>query len=245
MQQQIIIDQQFNGPPHSGNGGYVAGAFATAVGGPCEVTLIKPPPLDTPLDIRPEADATYGLYAGDDIVAKARETQPRDNKLPFVAYEAAIEAGRRGLKTREATDVFTSCFVCGPDREPDDGLRLFAGDVSAPSGSESAGHAAVDWQPSAAFSHDGTHIAPEFVWSALDCPSAAAIGIATGEAQSILLGRLDVGISRVPAVDERCVIVSKMSGQERRKIFSDVSLFSQRGEVLASGLATWIEVSFD
>ena len=41
---QIVIKSRFNGPPDSGNGGYVCGVVASAVEGPSIVTLRKPPP---------------------------------------------------------------------------------------------------------------------------------------------------------------------------------------------------------
>jgi hypothetical protein len=49
----VTIPAQFNGPDHSGNGGYVAGMIAQQVDldgtGPVTSTLRIPPPLDVPL----------------------------------------------------------------------------------------------------------------------------------------------------------------------------------------------------
>ena len=58
----ISIDARFNGPPDSGNGGYCSGVFASFVdtSGPdagVEVTLRRPPPLDTPLTVEREVRA--------------------------------------------------------------------------------------------------------------------------------------------------------------------------------------------
>ena len=50
---KVRIDHRFCGPPDSGNGGYVAGMVARALGGSeVEVTLRAPPPLDVALDLR-------------------------------------------------------------------------------------------------------------------------------------------------------------------------------------------------
>ncbi len=47
----IIIAKRFNGPPASGQGGYVAGLLAARLGGPAEVTLRRPPPLDVAMAV--------------------------------------------------------------------------------------------------------------------------------------------------------------------------------------------------
>jgi len=55
MTERVTIDRRFRGPSDSGNGGYVCGVVAALVGGPAEVTLRSPPPLD-----RPSARAAFG-----------------------------------------------------------------------------------------------------------------------------------------------------------------------------------------
>ena len=42
---EIFINKRFNGPPNSGNGGYVAGLIAKEIGKCCEVKLVAPPPV--------------------------------------------------------------------------------------------------------------------------------------------------------------------------------------------------------
>ena len=50
-----IVPARFNGPPHSGNGGWTSGALAAllapAPGRAVQVRLSAPPPLDVPLDV--------------------------------------------------------------------------------------------------------------------------------------------------------------------------------------------------
>ena len=46
---EIFINKRFNGPPNSGNGGYVAGLIAKEIGKCCEVKLVAPPPLEKKL----------------------------------------------------------------------------------------------------------------------------------------------------------------------------------------------------
>ncbi len=55
----LVIDARHNGPPGSGNGGWTSGLVARAVGpvnGLVEITLRKPPPLETALTVTPAED---------------------------------------------------------------------------------------------------------------------------------------------------------------------------------------------
>ncbi|NLB17453.1 MAG: hypothetical protein GX825_01655, partial [Syntrophomonadaceae bacterium] len=70
MNEHIIIERRFCGPPTSGNGGYSCGMLANFVGNPAEVKLISPPPLETPLAVENRGDL-YNLLNGDAVVATA------------------------------------------------------------------------------------------------------------------------------------------------------------------------------
>src|SRR5262245_57950178 len=83
MTNSLEIPTRFRGPPHSGNGGYVAGVFASALtdnrhnlaGQAVEVTLRAPTPLDTPLSVHRNDAAltvTAGTSAGTTLIAEAR-----------------------------------------------------------------------------------------------------------------------------------------------------------------------------
>ena len=47
----LSIDRRFCGPPGSGNGGYTAGRLAALIGDPAEITLRRPPPLETEMRV--------------------------------------------------------------------------------------------------------------------------------------------------------------------------------------------------
>ena len=49
---EVEIHRRFRGPPGAGNGGYVAGLLAEWIGGPAEVDLLAPIPLEVPLHRR-------------------------------------------------------------------------------------------------------------------------------------------------------------------------------------------------
>ena len=83
--------------------------------------------------------------------------------------------------------MFPDCFVCGMNRRPGDGLRIFPGPV--------AGLAlwAAPWTPDPSVAGPDGRVRPEVVWAALDCPSGIAAAEAAGLARTdtaILLGRM-------------------------------------------------------
>ena len=52
----LTIPPRFNGPAGVGNGGYVCGRIAAYIDGPATVTLRRPPPLDTPMQVERDGD---------------------------------------------------------------------------------------------------------------------------------------------------------------------------------------------
>ncbi|MEM7282365.1 MAG: hypothetical protein AAF438_12140, partial [Pseudomonadota bacterium] len=129
---------------------------------------------------------------------------------------------------------FPECFVCGPERGDDDGLRIFPGAV--PSGKA----VAAPWIPSESLtdSASGT-VAPEFVWAALDCPGY--FGLMSTEF-SALLGRMTAHIRQLPEVNQSYVVMGWPIDEEGRKLHVGSAVFSGDGELFASARATWIRV---
>lgn len=224
----VEIDRRFNGPPESAHGGYSAGLLATAVGGPAEVTLLAPPPLATPLAIE-GADGGLVMRAGSTDIATARPAAVDVGEAPSVDVRAVRAAmpSRDDLRTYHP---FPTCFGCGPDREPGDGLCLFAGEVDP-----GRGLWGVTWTPAE------EHASPLMVWAALDCPSSAPAQDPTG-AKPIVLGRFAVDVTRTPAAGDEHLILSAPLAHEGRKRTNAVWLVDATGEVLARGRATWIEL---
>ena len=214
----LTIDARFNGPPGSGNGGYTCGLVAGLVGEPAEVTLRRPPPLGRPLRF----DGTQ-LWDDDGLVAEARRAEV-DVALPDpVDFADAVRASERypGFEQH----AFPTCFVCGPDRTPGYGLRIFAGAV------EGRPVFAAPWVVP-------DDVGREFVWAALDCPGAIAVGFPTrGET---VLGRVAARVDAVPEPGSRCVVVAWPLGEEGRKLYAGTALFSEDGEPLGVARATWI-----
>jgi hypothetical protein len=226
---ELVIERRFRGPRGSGNGGYTAGLVAELLGGSAvEVTLRLPPPLDRPLEAVRDGEGV-AVRDGEALVAEARPA-PVDVEPPrrvTVAEARAAEARYAGVDEHE----FPECFVCGPAREPGDGLVLRPGPVD--------GVVATTWRPDAGLGGSDGRVRTEFVWAALDCPGAFAAEL-TGRGTRVL-GRLAARLDRLPEVAETYVVVGWPLGGEGRRREAGTALLDGAGAVLAVARATWIE----
>ncbi len=123
----VTIARRFRGPDESGNGGYTCGLLAEEIDGPAEVMLRVPPPLERPLTRRPGAEGGAELLDDGTVVAGARPTTLGGSVPDPVSVEEAEQASRRYAWIDE--HPYPGCFVCGPERESGDGLRIFPGPV--------------------------------------------------------------------------------------------------------------------
>ena len=229
----ITIAHRFRGPPESGNGGYVAGLVAQYLDGVAEVTLRMPPPLERALTVVQPAAGEVELRDGDTLVAEGRPGAV-DLDIPAPPSYAEAEAARERYRGF-ITHGLPGCFVCGPERQSPDGLCIFAGPVAG------RDLVAAPWTPDDSLSDGNGTVAPEFVWSALDCPGAFAVWD-TGKTGQMLLGRLTARVVGAVAVDERCVVTGWALGGEGRKRYSGTALFNSRGDLCGVAHATWIIV---
>jgi hypothetical protein len=241
----ITIDRRFRGPPTSANGGYACGLVANAIGGSGEVTLRAPPPLDQPLEIVQGADGSVELRIPQTLLATGRQARVDVAEIPAASFAEAEDAASRSLYSDERTHGLPGCFVCGPGRAPEDGLRIFVGPLAAsPSRRIEAGAAA--WVPSADLAGSDGRIRGEFVWSVLDCPSGQAatsarhLGLNGNE--PVLLGRMGAQIDQRPKPGDRCIVVAWPTGRDGRKLFAKSALLGTDGETLAVAQATWLIV---
>lgn len=218
---EIVIDPHYSGPPGSANGGYTCGLVASFIDGPAEVTLRRPPPLGRPLRVE-QTDGRVELFDGDALVAEGKQaTVEIDVPAPVTLADA--EEAARGYPGFE-THAFPNCFVCGPDREPGEGLRVFAGRVAG------RDVYASPWTPAES--------RPELAWAALDCPGAFAVGFP--ERGETLLGRLAARVDRLPATGEPHVVMAWPLGEDGRKLYAGTALLTADGEPIARARATWI-----
>jgi hypothetical protein len=227
---QVTIDPRFCGPAGSANGGYTAGILAGALGAaPAEVTLRRPPPLGRALELV-RGDERVELRDGELLVAEAAPGEVELEPPAAVGLDEAQRAARRypGL----VRHAFPTCFVCGPERREHDGLRIFAGPV------DGRGVVAAPWTPDTTLADADGRVRAEFVWAALDCPGAIAVGYP--ERGETLLGRIAARTLSLPRVGEPHVVIGWPLGEDGRKLYAGTALFSAAGELRALARATWI-----
>ena len=226
----VRIERRFRGPPASANGGYVAGLVAAALGGTnCTVTLKSPPPLDRDLTLTTE-DAIATLSEGDSIVVTAAREPVEIDVPPPPSLETARDAEPRfaGLSHH----IFPGCFVCGPERDAGDGMRIFPGPLGDP-----ARQVAGTWEPEATLADAEGNVRPEFIWAALDCPGYFAAEKHAGRA---VLGRMSATIHRPVRAGEALVVTGWPIGNEGRKHQVGSALHDAEGNLVAAATATWI-----
>jgi hypothetical protein len=229
--QTITIKARFNGPPGCGNGGYVSGRMAAFFDGPAEIRLHAPTPLDAPMEIRLE-DGEIRLVQGETLVAKAQPGQLSRTPPAAPGFAAAEDAATRYPGLIE--HGLDSCFVCGPARQPEDGLRIFTGPLD-----ESGDLHAAPWRPDGTLLAEDGLIAPEYLWASLDCPSYFALN---KPALPALLGRMTGEVISRPEAGEACTVAAWALASEGRKHFSASALYRADGSLAARAELLWIEL---
>lgn len=240
----IIIDKRYCGPPNSGNGGYVCGRLARHIPGGAEVTLHAPPPLDRRLDVIASSDGAWELRDDAKVLATGRPARVELARLETANFDEA-EAAELLAPANPREHPLPTCFVCGPARAQGDGLRIFAGPLLRRSENGSAVLAAT-WTPDQTLAAEDGFVAPEFLWSALDCPTGYACSYdrerGSFDQTPILLGRMSARIEMRPLPGERCIITAWEAGRDGRKRVAEAAAYGETGILLAVARATWIAV---
>jgi hypothetical protein len=227
----LTISSRFNGPPESGNGGYVCGAFAVALEAAVRVRLLAPPPLEVPLDVAAEPSAgAFTLRDGTRVIATAVADRLTLEVPAPPPYVQAVDASRHYAGFCD--HPFPGCFVCGPHRRRGDGLRIFPGRLET-------GIVAAPWLPGDALGSTDGKVPVEFHWAALDCPGYFAI--ASGR-QPMLLGEMQAQVDRLVRIDETCTIIGWKIGSEGRRHYAGTAIFDGNGELCARARATWVDL---
>jgi hypothetical protein len=241
MSHVVNIAKRFCGPPESGNGGYVCGLLAAHVAGDAEVTLRRPPPLERDLRLATTPEGGAVLRDGDDVVAEAVPSVLDVAVPPAFSFDDAQRAAPSARTLRAPEEhPFPSCFVCGPDRAPGDGMRLFPATI------EGRDVVAAPWVPDASLPRapggDGDVIAGEMVWAALDCPSSFSMYLEPELPGPYVLGRLGAHVAAPVRVGEQYVVVGWRAGVDGRKLFAGSALYQSDGLPVAFARATWVRL---
>lgn len=224
----MIVEPRYNGPKDSGNGGWTCGLVGSHVRGPAEVTLRIPPPLATRLAVEidgtPDRWTAVRVSAPDGtLVAEALPAGTEQPAVRPVGYPEAVaaSAGYPGFEDHP----FPTCFVCGPHRPDDDGLKLFPGRLPD-------GRTATGWLVPA-------DVSEPMVWASLDCPGGWAVSV---RGRPYVLGRLAVHVHAIPQPGQRCVVMGELTWAQGRKAFARTTLYGPGGAVLANARATWLAI---
>jgi len=237
MAGELEIAPRFRGPPGTANGGYLAGRLAQGLRGPVEVVLRAPTPLGTKLELVVCDDGSRSLrLAGTELARAAHAALDLALRPAPAARAVASSAGNcRAMRTHP----FPECFVCGPARAPGDGLRIFPGVVA---GSDAV---AALWTPDASLCDAHGGVAPEFLWAALDSPSAFPLleSEASRSLEPMVLGRFCVALDGELRAGETATLVAWPLAQEGRRGTAGAALFRANGEVVARARATWVSLA--
>jgi hypothetical protein len=244
MQEVVVVQEKFRGPPTSGNGGYVSGLLAALTGAAprraAEVTLRSPVPLDRELAVLRD---THGLRVldGERLIAEARsaeldliipEPPSFEETLAAQSSSLALRVGKHSILPGERLGVHPICFCCGAELARDAGLHVYS---AALPGRDLV---AAAWTAPGAFADDTNTLPASIVGAALDCPGEFAWyekGL-----HFALLGRMTLRFDKAVQAAERCVIIGWTLGEEGRKRFAGTALFDARGDLCASAKAVWI-----
>jgi hypothetical protein len=231
MPESVSIPARFNGPLESGNGGYSAGVVAGFLEGPAEVSLRRPVPLGTELDVARQDDGSVRLLDGEALVAEGRAAPELDVEVPAPVspHEARLAAGRyRG----RSDGLFSRCFVCGRARE--DAFGVFAGAV------DDRELVASPWTPPPWTADVSGNVHPEFVWAVLDCPTYFALYM-SGELPVSVLARLTARIDAPVVAGSEHVVIAWPLEADGRKRLAGSAVLSAEGKPLAVAQALLIE----
>lgn len=232
----LTLHRRFNGPPASGNGGYVGGALAARLGAPSvQVTLRAPPPLDRPLQLRTTADGGLSLLDGDTLLAEAIPAPLALDVPAPPALEAAAAAGaiaRMRARTRTG-NPYDACFGCGIAR--DDGLCIVPGPVG------DDGLVATAWTPSPSLADAAGVLPAEIAWAALDCPAGIAWNHRLPDGPQMMTGRMTAAIDVPLRAGETYVVIGWPIARDGRKLHAGTAIVGGDGRVHARSLQLWLQ----
>ncbi|SDK20103.1 hypothetical protein SAMN05421823_102126 [Catalinimonas alkaloidigena] len=233
MSTDFWIGARFCGPPQSANGGYTCGRLDHLTPYVSEVTLRKPPPLQTALSVAWEGDQLH-LLDGETLIATCRPGAVEIAAPAPPTFAEAEAAAQHYLGLRQE-NPFPTCFVCGVQRDAGDGLHIFAG------ATDRHDLLAAPWVPDASLADAAGQVNNEFIWAALDCPGAYAQ--MADQPRILVLGRMTAQVLHPVQAGEKCVVVAWPKSRDGRKYTSGTALYNADQQLCAVSHQTWIELT--
>jgi hypothetical protein len=232
----LRIDARFNGPPASGNGGYVAGCCRAAGRDRGEVTLRAPPPLEAALRVEARDDGSLALLDGERLLAEARAMALVLDVPAWPGLERAAAAGRAGA----------GCASARPPRQSVRALlrlrhracRRRCGSCRRRWTRRRPGRHRLDARGVAGRA-DGTLPAP-LAWAALDCPAGIAwthrLTRRSADDDRPIAASIDAPLR----AGRRHVVMGWPIAQDGRKLHAGTAILADDGRVVARSLQLWL-----
>jgi len=196
------------------------------------VSLLRPPPLERPLDVVP-LDGGMQLRDGEEVVAVAAPHGPDawSEIAPVdVATARAAEAGYAGLRAHP----FPTCFSCGPARVSRDGLGISPGRVDA-------ARVASSWTPDRTVAGADGAVSIPVAWAALDCIGGWSSDL---EHRPLVLASICVRVESPPQAGTAYVVVGSHLRTEGRKTWTSAAMFDASGVRVGRAEQLWIAVDW-
>jgi hypothetical protein len=229
----LCIPARFNGPPATANGGYACGVVARRVDGAANVTLRRPPPLGTPLQVGTDATGRVVVHDGDALVADAGPADLAGLRPPVRPTVAEAREAMRAHPGFGRRHLLSDCFVCGPERR--DGLGLHFGPLP---GWPKLNAALLVGD--ATLPHHGDTLADEIAWAALDCVSYTP-ELSRAE-QPSLLAAMAAEVLEPLRMGEPVVAVGWPLETEGRRHRAASALLDGDGRLLARARTLWVRM---
>ena len=198
------------------------------------MTLRRPVRLGTPYQAVDESDGTRVLKDGESVLAVAREATVDLEVPPTVGMEQSRAASDNYVGHMK--HLIPTCFNCGPLRPEGDGLRIFPGPLAE------LGVVAAPWTPSLSLADSSGATSPEFVWSALDCPTIWAL-VLLGQPDSderAVTGRLAVEFVAPVLAGQPHVVMAWKEGESGRTRVAGGAIYSAEGRLLTKARHTLV-----
>ncbi len=230
---QVRVDARFTGPPEVVNGGYACGTVAAELGGAAEVSLWRPVPVDTALELE-VTDGRAVLRSSDgEELATGRALGEVDLDLPDPVVPDVAEAAMAGYPARDWGDRMFPCFVCGPDRA--DTFGVFPGPVAG------RDVVAAVWRPEPELADEDGVVPDVLTWAVLDCTGTWGTAAAHDLATAPFLARMEATTRRPARVGETYVTVGWPLERDGRKHSAGAAIFDEVGDPIAHARLLCIE----